>query len=302
MSWRDREYARGAERVRPIPFGRGGTLLGGRSIVTTLIWVNIIVYVVCVMTSGPGGGLQSPVFNLLALYTPAVQGAQVWRLITAQYLHWDAGHILMNMIGLHFLGRPLEREWGTRRFFGVYTIAGLMGNLFYVALTLIGWLPINGVAAGASGCVLGLLGAAAVRYPHAEVWIYFLFPIKIRTAALAFGGLYALNLYSRGNNAGGDACHLAGMLFGAWWAWRGEGWWFSRNRSMPRFRVRTAPPADSTFTERVEQRRSDAETVDRILKKVYETGIHSLTESEKAALREATERQRSVESTRPDRL
>ena len=42
--------------------------------------------------------------------------------------------------------------------------------------------------------------------------------------------------------------------------------------------------------------RTDAALVDRILKKVYESGIHSLTEAEKQALREATERQKAMES------
>ena len=301
MSWRDREYARETVYGRQVYSGRGVGLLSGRSIVTILIWINILVYVLCVMTGDNRGPVSSRLFALMALFTPAVKHGEAWRLITAQYLHWDTGHILMNMIGLHFLGRPLEREWGTKQFLGVYTVAGLAGNVFYVLLTLIGWLPIAGVAAGASGCVLGLLGAAAVRYPQAEVWIYFLFPIKIRTAALVFGGLYALNLYTRGQNAGGDACHLAGMLFGGWWAYRGQAWWTAR-RQTRRFRVRTVKPPDVTFGQRVEQRRSDAETVDRILKKVYESGIHSLTEAEKNALREATERQRAVESSRPDRV
>jgi len=133
------------------------------------------------------------------------------------------------------------------------------------------------------------------------LWIYFLFPIKIRTAALVFGGLYALNLYTRGENAGGDACHLAGMLYGAWWAWRGAAWWAGRKQKS-RFRVRSVRPPESAFSQRVEQRRTDAETVDRILKKVYQTGIHSLSEAEKNALRDATERQRTVDSTHPDRL
>jgi membrane associated rhomboid family serine protease len=286
---------------RPGYVGRGVGLLGGRSIVTTLIWLNIIIYVLCTMTGGDRGAPGSSIFAWMALFTPAVKHGEAWRVVTAQYLHWDTGHILMNMIGLYFLGRPLEREWGTRQFLGVYTVAGLLGNIFYVLLTLVGWLPIAGVAAGASGCVLGLLGAAAVRYPHAEILIYFLFPIKIRTAALIFGALYVLNLYSRGQNAGGDACHLAGLLFGAWWAYRGEAWWVAKRR-MPRFRVRTVRPPESPFEHRVEQRRADAETVDRILKKVYESGIHSLTEAEKTALREATERQRTVESTHPDRV
>jgi membrane associated rhomboid family serine protease len=195
--------------------------VAGHDIVKTLIIVNVAIYVLCVLTARPGV-FESPLFQFMALHTPNVMHGQVWRLFTAQYLHWNTGHIFMNMLGLYFLGRPLAMEWGTKQFLAVYTVAGLLGNLFYVALTLVGWLPMVGVAAGASGCVLGLLGAAAVRYPHAEVWVYFLFPIKIRTAALIFAGFYVLNLYTRGENAGGDACHLAGLAFGAWWAVRGE--------------------------------------------------------------------------------
>jgi membrane associated rhomboid family serine protease len=259
-------------------------------VVTALITVNIGMFVLCTLTSG-GYIVQSPLFAACALYTPATLRGEVWRLLTAQYLHWDFGHILMNMLGLHFLGRVLEREWGRRRFLAVYTVAGLAGNLFYTVLSSLGWLPVHGVAAGASGCVLGLLGACAVRYPGAELLIYFLFPIKIRTAALLFGGWYALNLYQKGPNAGGDACHLAGLLFGAWWAWRGERWWSATEWRLPRrlpwFRKRSGPRVRVFGPD---PRDADGEAVDRILKKVYDRGVFSLTDAERAVLRDATER------------
>lgn len=292
MGWQDRDYAQRAGPQRPSWVGGGGTAVGKGSIVTKLMWINAGVFVLCSITS-QGNMLKSPVFEATVLHTSSVMNGQVWRLITAQYLHWDFMHILMNMIGLHFLGRSLERDWGAKKFFGVYTAAGLLGNLFYVALTLMGWLSMNGIAAGASGCVLGLLGVCAVRYPHAQVLIYFMFPIKIRTAALVFGAWYVLNLYTRGSNAGGDACHVAGLLFGAWWAYRGEVWW---SRSGTRLKVPRPRRAErSSFKRKVEQRRNDAETVDRILKKVYDSGVHSLSESEKRALQEATQRRRERE-------
>lgn len=281
-------------------------MLGG-SVVTTLIIINVAVFFLCQMTIDRGASrnpffraepiLTSPVFQFSAMATEPVVHGQVWRIITAQYLHWTFGHILMNMLGLHFLGRALERDLGSKRFFFNYLIAGTLGMLFYLALTLIGWLPRQGVAAGASGCVLGLLGACAVRYPHAEVLIYFLFPIKIRTAALIFGVWYVWNLLDQGPNAGGDACHIAGLIYGAWWAYRGENWWdrIRWRSSVPR--SRPGRPEVSDFQVKVTQRRDDAETVDRILKKVYEGGIHSLTEEEKRSLAEATERQRQSESS-----
>jgi len=312
MSWRDREYARSSQgRGQVWPPTRRVPVIGG-SIVTTLIVVNVAVFVLCQMTINRNAArypalrgeeiITSPVFQFSAMATGPVVRGQVWRIITAQYLHWSFGHILMNMLGLYFLGRPLERDWGSKRFFFIYLIAGTLGMIFYMALTLLGWLPVQGVAAGASGCVLGLLGACAVRYPHAEVLIYFLFPIKIRTAAMLFGVWYVWNILGQGQNAGGDACHIAGLLFGAWWAYRGETWWnrIGWKAANRRAGVRRSEVPD--FSARVAQRRDDALTVDQILKKVYEGGIHSLSEAEKRALGEATERKRQAESGHVDRL
>ncbi|MBI1825624.1 MAG: rhomboid family intramembrane serine protease [Planctomycetes bacterium] len=306
MSWRDREYAGGASRW---PYaGRGAPtlrLIGG-SMVTTLIVINVAVFILCSMTenprlgarSGHGTIIASPVFQWMVMVTPYVLHGEIWRIITAQFLHWDFGHIFVNMLALHFLGRSLENDWGSKRFLAIYLISGTLGMFFYMGLTAIGWLPVQGVLAGASGCILGLLGACAVRYPRAVVYLYFLFPVKIRTVALLFGGWYAFNLYKVGENAGGDACHLAGLLFGAWWAYRGENWWdragwrWAAWRKQPR-RVRVVRADDRQPVNVIESSR-----VDEVLRKVYEQGIHSLSDAEKDILRTATEKRRTT-SDRP---
>ncbi len=290
MGWQDRDYA--SEYHPPgrasVVYGRG--MGRPRSVVTTLIIANVAVYVLCAMTGGSRGGVfESPIFQFGAMTSEHVARGQVWRLITSDYLHWNTMHILMNMIGLHFLGRPLERIWGPRKFFGVYTVAGILGSVFYMLLTMLHVLPL-GVAAGASGCVLGLLGAAAVMFPHAEVYVYFLFPVKIRVVAVVLGGWYILNVLQGGRNAGGDACHLAGLAFGVWWVMKGELWWTGRQR-----RGRAKPARRSDFKAGVQQRKVDAELIDRILTKVHDAGVTSLSDRERRALAEATERQRQEE-------
>lgn len=304
MSWQDRDYAKAPNYGRGSAAGGFGAPFRGSRIVKVLITVNVVIFALGAL-SRPLGDL---LFQLGAMQTDAVLRGQVWRLITAQYLHAGIMHILLNMVGLYFLGKPIERMWSAKRFFVVYTLCGIMGNLFF---TMLGW---RGVidpmvpAVGASGCVLGLLGILAVRFPTATIYAFpFPFPLKIRTLALIVTGIAFFSIIERSHNFGGEACHLAGLAFGAWWAWRGEAWWAQTEWRLPRFRTRRAHRhAHSTggFTQRVAQRRADAETIDRILRKVYDGGVHTLSESEKRALKEATDRQRAEEqgAERLDRL
>ena len=89
--------------------------MAGGDIVKTLIIANVAVFVLCLLTGR--GIFDSPVFQFMALHTPSVMHGQVWRLLTAQYLHWNGWHIFVNMLGLYFLGRayslyPWEAEFG----------------------------------------------------------------------------------------------------------------------------------------------------------------------------------------------
>ncbi len=229
---------------------------------------------------------------------------QVWRLFTAQYLHGGLGHLFINMLVLHFLGRSLERMWSARKFLAIYTLCGLAGNIFYTILGSRGVIHPQMPAVGASGCIYGLLGIVAVLFPQATVYVYFLFPIKIRTAAYIFGGIALFSILERGDNYGGEACHLAGLVFGVWWAMKGDAWWASTRWRLPARPQRIRRAKRRGFGGKVVQRRQDEETIDKILKKVYDGGIHSLTDSEKQALQEATERQRQREreAGRIDRL
>ena len=300
MGWQDRDYARGAAGGGPPRYVAGSGLMRGRSIITTLIIVNVVVYLL---------GSMNPSFGKLlygygAMQANAVMHGDLWRLITAQYLHAGTGHLLINMLVLHFLGRPLERMWSKQRLFTIYTLCGLAGNIFYTILGSRGiieeWMP----AVGASGCIYGLLGIVAVLFPQATVYLYFLFPIKIRTAAFIFGGIAFFSIVQRGHNYGGEACHLAGLVFGVWWAWKGDAWWATTRWRLPRRRPKAKWAKPTRFAKKVTERREDQETIDSILKKVYDGGIHSLSDREKQALQAATERQRQreKEAGRTDRL
>lgn len=94
-------------------------------------------------------------FKLGAEYTPAiVQYGQWWRLITAGFLHVNITHILFNLVVMYFIGKLLEWQIGHVRYFILFMVAVISGNVWSMALG-----DLNGVSAGASGGIYGLFGA-----------------------------------------------------------------------------------------------------------------------------------------------
>ena len=97
-----------------------------------------------------------------------VQG-QYWRLFTALFLHGGFAHLLFNVFALYVLGPPLERAIGAVRFTLCYLISGLGSSAGVVLLTVIGLVQVSQLV-GASGCIMGIVGAWAgflLRHRHA---------------------------------------------------------------------------------------------------------------------------------------
>ncbi len=296
VGWEDRDYA-SANGYQQAIGRRFPRLPTGMLLNTQLIVLNAVIYLVGSVI----GPRQMPLFiEWGAMSTADVLHGQIWRLITSQYLHAGIGHLFLNMLALYFLGHYLERYWGRARYFVVYTCCGLAGNVFLMVLNLIGWLP-YGLAVGASGCILGVLGACAVLFPQIRLIVYF-FPMKIRTAAVLFLVLYVANLVERGWNAGGDAAHLAGLLVGVGYAWwRGHG---GAHRSQTVSVVGRPVMGPGAWQRKLDADADLSREVDRILAKIQNQGIASLTETEKQILAQASALQRRVEQQfgRTDRL
>ncbi len=282
MSWEHRPYAFEDEPQHGggLRSWFGGLPSPGKA-VKWIALVNIGMFVLCLAT----GGENSAIFRWLEMRTDLVLKGQIWRLFTFTYLHsqHDVLHILFNMIGLYFLGMHLERYLGTRSFFIFYTVAGFVAVAMYFLLTSLGWLSSGAALVGASGGVLGILGACAVLFPAMRIILIF-FPVPIRTAALLFAVLYLFNLGTRGSNAGGDACHLAGLAFGVAYGYRGQRW----TGAWSRWRANAQQRSLDARRREIYELQMD---VDRILDKVHREGIQSLTRREKRILEAAREKQ-----------
>src|SRR6185295_9132541 len=83
-----------------------------------------------------------------------VRTGEWWRFATALFVHIGPRHLLGNMATLLVLGPALVAALGPWRFLLVYLLAGIAGNALSYRVT-----PSDVVSAGASGAILGVLGA-----------------------------------------------------------------------------------------------------------------------------------------------
>lgn len=246
-------------------------------VVKWLLIINIAVYLVC--------GLIPPVGEVVYTWASVFPEswaniAQVWRFVTYQFLHDLGGffHVLFNMIVLYFFGPLMEHRWGSKRFLKFYLFAGAAGGIVYTLLVITGILDARPMV-GASGGIYGLLGAAAILFPRMQVFLFGLIPMTMRTVAI-LAVVISLLRYLGGINAGGEAAHLTGIAVGVLYVLYQP--WLTTLRMQKN---------KGRWKQKIQNERSFAGEVDRILEKIHQEGLDSLTEPEKETLREATRRE-----------
>ncbi len=286
MTWQDRHYHRD-EPHHPI-----ADRFSGASMVMWLLGINGLTFLIDSILSGSSrGGWISPSEWGHFSVAKGIFGLQIWRWITYQFLHYDFFHLLFNMIGLYFFGPLIERWWGSRRFLAFYLLCGLGAAGVYTLLSLVpGLLNVSSSTGlvGASGCIFGVLVGCAMLYPNQQVMLLIPpIPMKMKTMAMFFLGLALLSLVAGSPNAGGEAAHLGGAVMG-WVLIHRAHWLDVADRLSPQ-RVH-----DALESSRHRNQAREEAQVDRILDKVRNKGLASLTSREKKILQRATNRHRSA--------
>jgi len=93
-----------------------------------------------------------------AFFAPDILSGEWWRMFSYMFVHANWLHLVMNLLALWALGPFVERAFGRWRFSLIYLLSGLAGSVVYLCLA---WYQLGEPHAlvGASGCVMGLLGA-----------------------------------------------------------------------------------------------------------------------------------------------
>ncbi len=178
-----------------------------------LTYVLVAINVTIFLAGFASPAIEGELFVSGSLFPPfvALEG-QVYRLLTAMFLHGSVGHIFFNMYALYVIGATVEPIFGRARFLLIYFLGGLTGSVLSLALG-----DFFTPSVGASGAVFALFAAEGVHlYQHRRVYAN----VKGRLRHMLF--LIGMNLFiglapgSRIDNWG----HIGGVIGGLVLAWR----------------------------------------------------------------------------------
>lgn len=308
----DRPYMRPDEpRFRASPMQQPWT---GWAILLT---INVVVFLLQVMIDPDSLSARMDLFaksivgRWLALDSAQISWLLPMQLFTYQFLHGGVLHLLVNGLGLFFIGRALEPVIGRREIIGLYLVSGVVGALFQLGFAAVFPAQFAGPMVGASAAVFGFMGVLARLFPYREVYLllFFVLPIRLKLNWV-FWGFFAIAMFSilaairtKAGDSVAHAAHLGGLLYGAFYVAKlvRNGGFMRFVPGMPRIRfVSGDSAAGSTATRRRSWRKPKvvdaaevaegdfmSREVDPILDKISKQGIHSLSESERKILDKA---------------
>jgi membrane associated rhomboid family serine protease len=261
---------------------------------------------------------QESIYSVLAL-NPARFPSNWWTVVTYMFVHAWLAHLAFNMFTLWMFGPRLEQAWGTRAFVQFYLWCGIGGALAHLIFAQ------HTAVIGASGAISGVLVAYALRWPDEEVYLFGVIPMKSRWLIAAMIGMNIIFALSPGSGIDWTA-HVGGMAFG--WLFlklsslggltRVRGWVSAvpdesedmpravpRNRSPMRDQARGVDEVvarsnavvlrESKPLQHVPRQESPKEyaaRVNRVLDKISQHGLDSLTRDEKRLLEEMSRKLR----------
>jgi membrane associated rhomboid family serine protease len=186
---------------------------GVTAVTSLLMLVNglwFLLMLMAQMKAGGGGGMFSGIDGPV-LYRFGIGASDLtfgagewWRLVTPIFVHAGLIHIFFNMYMLMILGPMVEQVFGPERYWLIYLIAGIGGNVLSQGIRSVWTL-------GASGAIFGLVGALLLhglvhRSALGEVMKRLLFRLLIYSAVMYILGLPIDHLAHAGGFIGGAIC------------------------------------------------------------------------------------------------
>ena len=186
-------------------------VFGGGSVTPAVKFLLICNVSVFILQTLVGPSLEQRLTFYFGLVPPLVlHNFYLWQLFTYQFLHGGLFHLLFNLLAVWMFGCDLERRWGSDFFLRYFFVSAIGGGLLNTVFLPGQMVPSIGASAG----VFGILLAYGLIYPHRTVYIYFLFPIKMKHFVWIIGAIALYNSYTSSQSGIAHLAHLGGMIFG----------------------------------------------------------------------------------------
>ena len=250
--------------------------------VMTLLMINIMAFIFLGVLYSTNYELYYFLFNQFSLIpkdiliTPGIiEKFQIWQCLTYLFIHGGLMHLFFNMLGLWFLGRDLEATWGKENFIKYYLIVGIGSGLLTVFYNMqfIHDSDIRPIV-GASGAIYGLLLAYGILFPDRILYIYGIFPVKVKNVVIVSGTIAFFYSITLSNSGISHITHLAGIIVGIIYLQ----YWANKKRSEKILKLHD----NDIFTERMNRQKK----MDQILDKVTDVGWDGLSTEDKEFLKE----------------
>ena len=232
---------------------------------------------------------------------------RAWTPITYMFLHVNFTHVLFNMLAMYWFGKIFLMYYSEKQLLALYFFGGLIGALIFIlAFNFIplfntpnefGLIPSKSTfVLGASGAIISIVIASAVKAPNAEMRFLFIGSVKLIYVAIATVLVSVFGII--GNNSGGEIVHLGGALAGYIFVVLEKNGkditpFFNkivdffvnlfrfRNNVLKSKKYHSAKMSDSEYNQWKVKNESE---IDKILDKIKTSGYESLTAEEKRKL------------------
>jgi membrane associated rhomboid family serine protease len=212
-------------------------------------------------------------------FVPAYAIARPWTLVTYMFVHASLWHIGFNMLALYFFGPQVEARLGSSRFMWLYMLSGISGAI--LSMIFAPFAPII----GASGAVFGVMLAFARYWPRAQILVWFIVPLEARIFVPLMALLSLWSGFTGSRSGIADFAHLGGFV-GGWLYLK----WLDHRQGAKRFRKKAVAPVGRDALsnwKRLDPKsvhEVNRDEVNRILDKISERGLGSLTPQERLFL------------------
>lgn len=188
---------------------RGSAVASRGSVSMTILWACVAVHLAILLLDRAGVLSAARVVDYFGISREGIfHYFRLHQFVTAALLHGGLMHLVFNMLALWMLGPAVESTLGRARYvwFSVFcAVTGFGGFL---------WFSPGGhaVSIGYSGVLFGIMVAQAIYFPHNRIFLFGLFPLRMRNAVLLLGAIELYLTIAPSHGGVANSAHLFGAL------------------------------------------------------------------------------------------